>query len=399
MSRPAEYVAQVGAWAADLRVGGTATWAEFRAGDPAPGPPPPGPLPGSAQLEVVRRLALRAPDLPRFADLADLVLGTASPGRGLVDTPLPWADEPAFGTPAVEPELLPADELVRAAAAVLVRLLVDAPPAAATRPSRGGRWRRRGFVVLGAPGAAAAVRDALVGAGWREGGLRPTYLVLGGPLDDLMAERWAARVRAGAGMRWHRMWRTAATHDRVPPALRLPEIAGRLADQFGADRVHVVLGADPAAVLAGVGAVLGTKLGTEPGTEPGTKLGAPARADVTGTDLLRVLNPLLVLAAGEEGRRRVVAGPWASARAAVTFADPYAAGLGGPPGLRPWAAATARRMAGQLRAGDYAVHGDPDLLVPTTDRERPASVDPADVLELALGLVAELWQRASGGTA
>lgn len=388
MSRPAEYVAQVGAWAAALRVGGTATWAEFRARGPADALAPTGPLPGSAQLEVVRRLALRAPDLPRFADLADLVLDTASPGRGLVDTPLPWADDPAFGTPAVEPDQLPADELVRAAAAVLVRLLTDAAPAPTAPPSRGSRWRRRGFVVLGSPGSAAAVRDALVGAGWREGGLRPTYLVLGGPLDDLMAERWAARVRAGAGMRWHRMWRTAATHDRVPPALRLPEIAGRLAEQFGADRVHVVLGADPDAVLAGVGAALGVRLDA-----------APARADAAGTDLLRVLNPLLVLAVGEEGRRRVVEGTWASARAAVTFADPYAAGLGGPPGLRPWAAATARRMAGQLRAGDYAVHGDPDLLVPTTDRERPTAVDPADVLELALGLVAELWQRASGGTA
>lgn len=389
MRQPDEYAALVDAWANALRAGGTPTWAEFRAAPVTTAGDGVGEtLPGSTQLELVRRLAARSAGLPRFADLADLVLGTTSPGRGLVDTPLPWAgDDARFGTPAFEPDLLPAEELVRGACAVLVRQLVAAPTT--LRPlDRGARWRRRGFVVLGAPGTAEAVRRALVDAGWREGGFRPTYLVLGGPLDDLMAERWAARVRAGAAMRWPRMWRTAATNDRVPPGIRLPEIAERLTRQFGAARVHVVLGPDPAAVVAEVGRVLGV------GLADGAR-----RTDVAGTDLLRRLNPLLVLAAGEERRRAIVGDVWAPARAATPFADPYAAGLAGPPALRAWAAGTAARMAEALRAGDYAVHGDPDLLVPTTDRDRPPAVDPVDVLELALGLVAELWLRANEGTA
>ncbi len=393
-----EYAAQVGAWAAALRTGRSETWAEFRAGQTAVAASDPGsldgPLPGGAQLEVVRRLAVRHPGLPRFAELADLVLSAASPGRGLVDTPLPWPGEDRrFGSPAIEPELLPSEELVRVACAVLVELLVAAPVPAPAPVDRGRFWRRHGFVLRGAPGSAAAVRDALVAAGWREGGLRPTYVVLGLPLEDLMAQRWAARIRAGAGMRWVRMWRTAEKNDRVPKEIRTPDIAARLARRYGAGRVHVVLAPDPEALVRAVGTALGIDLGPA---------GPAPYADVTGTDLLRRINPLLDLAVGEQRRRELLVTNWPAVRGKVTVTDRYAAGIAGPHRLHAWGVAAGTRMADALRAGarsgDYAVHGDPDVLVPVRDRVRPHAVAPADVLELALALVAELWPRADEGT-
>lgn len=391
--------ARARAWAVALRSGATATWAEFRADTTAAPGPAEGPVPGSAQLELVRRLGLHAAGLSDFAALAELVLSTASPGRGLVDTPLPWpGEERAFGTPAIEPELLPADELVRAATAVLIRLLVEQPSTPVPRP-RGQRWWRRGFVVLGAPGTAEVVRDALLEAGWREGGRRARYLVLGGPLVDMMAERWVDRLQAGGEIRWARAWRVAASRDRIPARLHLPEVAARLAAEHGPDRVHVILGDDPQTVLAAVSAALRVELAVD----------ATSPTDVVGADLLRRLNPLLALAVGPEARTQVVAGPWTSARAAVRPVGCTQHGLAVPEAARRWAAATADRIAAELRAagaaGDYAVHGDPALVAEglhlgtePTDPDRPTSVDPADVLELALAMIAELWDQAKDGT-
>jgi hypothetical protein len=373
VSRPAGYDDQVRAWAAALRARDTRTWAEFRAAGPAPVST--GPVPGSAQLELLRRLGTReiARDFSGdFSGLADLVLGTASPGRGLVDPPLPWPGADAFGTPAVEPEAQPVSELVRAAVAVLARLLVDRPagPAARARVPR-APWRQ-GFVLAGAPVSVRAVREALLAAGWREGGRRATYLVLGGPLEDLMAERWSARIDAGAGMRWRRMWRTAATRDRIPAGIDLPALAEQFAARVGSRRVRVLLDEDPA---ARAGELLGVSI-------------TPIRPDVVATDLLRELNPLLVLARGESGRDILVAGPWAAALARVRRSPQR---LGTPPAFAGWAADAAGRMADRLSAGDYAVLGDPALLA----RRRPVrpAVPAEHVLDLALDLIATLWKE------
>src|SRR5215208_5318111 len=146
-----EYADRVRAWATQLRGGSTQTWTEFLATPAAPSETThrDDPLPGVAQLELVRRLAPAG--LPEFDQLADLILSTAGPGRGLLDAPLPWprGTDTTIGTPPVAPEDVAADELLRVGAGALVRLLAAESREPVARPSR--RWRpwQRGFTLLG----------------------------------------------------------------------------------------------------------------------------------------------------------------------------------------------------------------------------------------------------------
>lgn len=379
-----EYTERVRAWAGQLRVGSTQTWAEFLAA-PAIAALPWGadaPLPGAGQLELVRRLAMERP--PQHARLAELVFGTAVGGRGLVDVPLPWPPDdspdhasPVIGTPPVASDELSADEVLRVAAAVLVRLLAAARPGPLEGEGRAWRPWRRSVTLLGAPATVAHLRGALRERGLREGGARTTYLVVGAPLDELMAQRWSARVRAGAGMRWQRMWRTAEVHDRVPPGIAVPALAARLADQVGPARVHVVLGADTDATARLVGEVLGVELGS-----------FEDRHDALATDLLRRVNPLLTLAVGEARRREIVAGVWPEVSAGEDSGP-----LAVPAGHRDWAVRTGERMATALTSGRYAVHGDPALVVPARRPGARHAPDPDDVLRHALRVVDRAWQR------
>jgi hypothetical protein len=390
MSRDEEYADRLRAWADRLRAGSTQTWTEVLDSGDTTGPGRGGPgrggstaLPGAAQLELVRRLAGRA-DLkaaPDFGRLADLVLTTAGPGRGLVDVPLPWPardhEDTLVGTPPVAPEELPAEEVLRVCAGVLVRLLAAEPREPVRHPSRPWRPWRRGFTLLGAPTTVDLVRGALLARGLREGGARTTYLVLGGPLEELMAQRWSARVRAGAGLRWQRMWRLAATNDRVPPGIALPTIATHLAEEFDASRVHVVLAPDAGATLTLVGEILGVTAG------PITH-----RYDPLATDLLRRVNPVLTLAVGEEARRELVARVWPEVAGGEDSGP-----LGVPGGQLGWATGAGERMAVALGGGRYAVHGDPALVVPTRRPGVRRAPDPDDVLAHALTVVARAWRR------
>jgi hypothetical protein len=374
-----EYAERVLAWAGSLRAGSSRTWKEFLddPGDVERLHWHDRPLPGAAQLELVRRLA--GSGLPRFAELADLVLTTAGPGRGLVDTPLPWPADRGIGAPAVEPDQLPAEEVLRAAAGVLTRLLASEADLPDPRVSRPWRPWRRGFTLLGAPTTVDLVRAALRARGLREGGPRTTWFVLGGPLEDVMAQRWSARVRSGAGLKWQRLWRTAATNDRLPPGVALPTIAQHVADEFDPARVHVVLADDPSGALEVVADVLGVTGGR---LEP--------RVDVLATDLLRRLNPVLGLAVGEDGRRRIVDRAWTDLAGGEAPAP-----LGAPAAHLDWAISAGERMADALSAGRYAVHGDPASVVPTRRAGVRRAPDPDDVLAHALLVVGRAWQRAT----
>ncbi len=373
-----EHSALVRAWAAQLRAGSTQRWSDFREGaTPAAGD---GPVPGGAQLEVVRRLDK---ELGAFDELADLIFATAGPGRGRVDVPLPGGPA-GFGFLPTEPDALPADELIRIIRGALVTLLTrDVPPA--RQPDRSWSPRlpwRRSVVVLGAPLTAAALRAELREHGIREGGRRPTCVVVGGPLDQLMAERWSARVSAGGEMRWQRMWETAVAQDRLPPGIQLGTLANGLVEQFGAAHVHVVLAADPEAACATAGAVLGLDLAL-PSPRPGSGLLA--------TDLLRGLNALLVMKVGEDGRDRIADQVWPEL-AGVEARTALAA----PRGRVGWARTTAEAMAEELRSGDYAVHGDPGIVVPVHDTSVRRRVEQEDVLEFGLGVLGRAWTRDLG---
>ncbi len=400
MTGEPEYQAAVRAWAARLRAAEPVTWSAFCAsGDGASVGARVDPsttlVPGSGQLEIVRRLAVlhRSEGLPDFAGLADLVLASSGPGRGLVDPPLPWpGSAPGHGPAPVEPDLLPGTELVRAASGALVPLLLRSP-VAPVHPTASSRLRRylpgrHRFAVAGTPLTAAAVRTALLDAGWVEGGSRATHLVLGRDLESMMAEHWAARTLAGAERRWRPLWRRAVTTESLPPRLRLDEIAARRSNEHGPGAVHLVLGRDAAEIAAGVRAATGA----------GISLG-PIDADVVAADLLRRLNPFLVLAGGSAGRRTAIAGPWPAALRDARRSTSRTA-LGAPRGLLPWAIGTADRMAGRITGrvpdaaagGDYAVHGDPAVLVPDRGRDVARTVDPDDVADLAVRMIAALWR-------
>jgi hypothetical protein len=375
-----EYADRVRAWAAQLRGGSTQTWSEFLEA-PATAAKPSvdrdAPLPGVAQLELVRRLAPAG--LPEFDRLADLVLSTAGPGRGLVDAPLPWptGSDATIGTPPVAPDDVPADELLRVCAGALVRLLAAESREPAAPPSR--RWRpwQRGFTLLGAPTTVGLVRAALLERGLREGGSRTTYFVLGGPLEALMEQRWSARVRAGAAMRWQRMWRIAASNDRLPPGVALPSLAEHLADEFTSSRVHVVLAPDATTTLALVAEILGVSAGP-----------VPDRHDPLATDLLRRVNPVLTLAIGDEGRRNVVNRVWPEIASGEDSGP-----IGAPAAQLDWAVAAGERMARSLSGARYAVHGDPTLVVPTRRPGVRRGPEPDDVLRHALVVIGRAWRR------
>jgi hypothetical protein len=371
-------------WVDHLRSGGTTTWREWRSLEHPAVPVRGSSLPSAAQLEVVRRLAEGEDGGANLARLADLVTGTPVGGRGLVDAPLPWpTSTPIGGAPAVEPDALPANELLRVCVAAIVRtILHDVQPPA--RPARMRRrpWRRA-FVVEGTSPHAVAVREALLGAGQVEGGRRPTVLVVGGPLDAMMATHWRLRVEAGAGARWRRVWSGSAARGTLPSSVDVAALAEGWASRVGADKVHVVLEREPAGAVAAAGRVLDLRL------DPVEDL----HSDVVRTDLLRRINQALAIR-GPETARAFREGTFGE----YLFRSAPGRPLGVPRPQLAWAREQAQAMVIRLGAAGYAVHGDPRVVVPSCDPALRRSVDPADTLRHALLALAgcESLTRATG---
>jgi hypothetical protein len=359
-------------WVEHLRSGGTTTWREWRGQRHPAAASPAAPLPSAAQLEVVRRLAEQAVGEETITRLADLVTSTPVGGRGLVDVPLPWPTAPSTGAaPATEPEDLPARELLRVCVTVIARLSRSAgsPAVVAQRRRRRRPWQR-GFVVAGTSPHAGAVRDALLDAGRVEGGHRPTVLVVGAPLETMMAMHWRRRVEQGSGTRWRRVWSRTVAAGALPEHVDLADTAAAWADRVGAGNVHVVLERDAADAVAVAGRLLDVRLDPAPG--PG--------ADVVDTDLLRRLNQVLAIRG---------AGTLAGSTAECLRA-PWARPLGVPRAQLGWAVEQAEVMATRLAAGGFALHGDPRLVVPSSDASLPRSVDPDETLARALVVVSGL---------
>ena len=380
MTDPA-FEAAAWSWVEHLRSGGTTTWRAWRATEHEPVQPRWPLLPTGAQLEVVRLLAAWEsssqghPD-DTFATVADRVSRTPVGGRGLLDPVLPWSPATTAGAPEIEPDELPVGELLRVCVAAIDGWFLDQATARGVpqRPRR--RPRRPAFVVAGVSPHAESVRRALLDAGHLEGGHRPTALVVGGPLDAMATMLWRRRVERGAGIRWRRLWAGLAARRVLPAALDLVAVADSWVLQVGADRVHVIVQRDPAAAVRDAGHVLGIA-------------SAPARPwtpDVVGTDLLRRLNQSLAIR-GPETTRRLLESPLGQAFfQGLHIAENHP--LGVPLPQLPWALEQAEALAVRLAAGAFTVHGDPRVVVPSSDPAMPRSVDPRDTLSSALLVLA-----------
>lgn len=378
------YGQAVSSWAAHLREGGTTPWSDWAgpAGEHLRDVPVMHPLPDAVHLELVRRINLAAgPDATDLGGLADRVFATASPGRGLLDVPLPWPETPRrFGTPARDPGSLPDEELVRLAVGVLAHLLPDVPPPPVPqlRSPLPLPWRRR-FRLHGAPATAAVVRRSLLTQGHVETDWRSTHVVIARPVEVMMAEHWGEAVRNGGILKWSTIWRRAEVAGRLPEPIDVTAIAHRLSARRR-ETLHVVVAreADVAASLAaGV-------LRADPAVIQGT-------GDAALSDLLRRLNRLTALTQGPVRVREL-------SRTLVSLLDQDTAGSDDvvrpvtPPASLAWAREVAASGAAELRHAGYAVHGEPDALAPT-DHRLPGTVDRERTLELALTACLRTWPK------
>lgn len=374
------YAAAVTAWAAHLRAGGTTPWSAWvpPAEDALRDVPVIRPVPDAIHLELVRRINLAAGAHGGSAGLADRVLRTAAPGRGLLDVPVPWpADPQRFGTPARDPSELPAEELVRLAVGVLAHLLPGlAPPPPEEHPTRWPRpWRRR-FRLHGSPTTVGAVRRGLQAQGHVETDLRPTHLVIALPVEVMMAEYWSDSVRHGGILKWSTTWRRAQAAGRLPAPIDVARIANSLHGRRG-EPVHVIVTREPDLAAALVADVLRSR-----------PVEVRGRGSASESDLLRRLNRLTALTRGpaQVGRlSRTLVGLIEQSTAGPSDSTPMT-----PPASLAWAREVAATTAGELRVAGYAVHGEPDALAPT-EPQRPGTVDREHTLELAVTACLRTW--------
>jgi hypothetical protein len=381
--RPAStYEQAVRSWTEHLRGGGTTPWSAWVSSGAVPDVDVSAgrSLPGAAQLEVVRRLALVSDlDGPRFARLADVVLHRSAPGRGLAQQPLAWPATSGaprrFGAPPTDPSDVPLDELVRVAIGTLTALLLAAPAPVEQADLRRRRFTRSpAFALAGAPVTTSAVRRALGAAGHAEGGASPRVVLLADPFDVSLAQVWSARVQRGAPVRWSGFVERWANRRELPPSADYPALAQRWAAEVGADAVHVLVA--PRDAVAETARLLGVDLGRarHPGLQPRWKDLSPASVDVA-----RRVNAVLNVRAGGALRAAAVR---ACAAALVVVADrPRPLTVPGP--FRQWATERARRVADDLGEGGYPVLGDLVRIVPRSEG-LPTGPRRDDVLRVAL---------------
>ena len=386
MSRPS-YEQAVTSWAAHLRDGGTTAWDLFRDKvGPAAGSGTQ-PLPDSVHLELVRRINLASGGVAH-PGLVDLVLATVAPGRGRVDIPLPWPDSPPrFGIAPIDPVALPSRELVRLSVGVLARLLPGVPvlPAQPVRARWPLPWRRR-FRLHGSPGTVAAVRQALLAQGLVESDWRPTHVVIARPIEVMMAEHWAASVRAGGILRWNTLWRRTRASGRLPDRIDVAAIAGRLGGEVRGRRpgsnLHVVVARDAHDALTLTADLLDIR-----------PVEAPETGDPCASDLLRRLNRLTALTAGPEHVGVLAASLVRVLAEAPIPSDPLPPVT--PRASLPWAGATAEATRDAITSAGYPVHGDPGALLPAELR-RPETIDRDRTLDLAVNASLRAWQLQEG---
>ena len=331
-----------------------------------------GPLPGAEQLELLRRLNATGPVSPA---LAERVLTTSAPGRGRRGLPLVGdGPPPAYGAAPVDPGELAPEELLRGAGLMLAQDLL----AGACDPEPRYRWRRRlrrRYRLVGDRWLIGPVRDELLRRGRPQGGPGMRVYVVGAPLDELLAHVWTARCFGQGAISFQRWLARARRAGDVGGHADLLRIARWWAERVGPSRVEIVL--DPTELPA----LLGVR----------RRLPGPPRLTADAVEVARHTGPALSLLVDPDERRRLLHRallPRLQRMAAAGAAGPA---LAVPAEHLDWLTDRARVMREGLLADGYAVHGDPDLLLP---RERAGAVaagapEAAGALALILRLLVD----------
>ncbi|MCW2835809.1 MAG: hypothetical protein JWN68_3762 [Nocardioides sp.] len=361
-------------WVAHLRGGGTTPWHAWAGG----AEPTARVLPGAQQLELLRRINIaESSDEPHrgrshlSTRLADRVVTAAAPGRGKPDLPLVGVGPSAYGPLPVDPSLLPADELIRVATSVLAEDVVAlGVPAPARQLPRS--WRRD-VRVVGNPLEAAHLRAYVVGRR-PPSRKRAAVLVVGGPLDQMLADVWSRRCferGSGAWLEWLRFWQQRG---ELPPRIDLPAVAARQLESHRG--VRVVLDSSALPELLRV-----------------RRIRPPTRPGADAAELARRIATVVGLLVPSEVRAALMTETLLP-RMPATDTPPVAL----PDEHRAWVGAAAHRMARQLRCAGYPVVGDPDSVLPLESSGSGASVAQGAasselVLELAVRmLVDQTWK-------
>jgi hypothetical protein len=341
---------------AHLRAGGTTPWRAFHETTADHG----WAVPGAQQLELLRRLNVAGTPSER---LAERVLAASAPGRGQPDLELVGvAPDRRFGARPVDPEDLPQGELVRVATSLLAEDLVAAGP----RPVREGfprPWRVR-YHLAGDPLRAADLRAHLIRRGRAPGGPTPVAVVLGGPVDRLVAGAWSRRCFEQGVERWPDFLHRWRQRRQLPPRVDIAEIADRMAARHGWEHVRVVL--DPAQLPRTFG-VRRLPDWHEPGAdvvELGRRIAAVVGLLVPTQERAALLSTTLWRAMPRTDTP------------AIAVPDEHA----------DWLAAMARRTEARLRRGGYPVVGDLAGLAPVAAGPPPGRL-PDRVLDLALRML------------
>ncbi len=364
-----ERLPRVEAWLAHLMAGGTSSWHDFNRLEVTATPLPVGAatrLPGAQNLALLRRLNVAGSP---SAHLVQQVLAASLPGRGRPDLLVRGADEPRWGTRPVDPDTLPAAELLRVAVGLLADRVAAAPLAEAGR-RRPRHWARH-YELSGDPWRVSTLGDSLVADGRLPGGRAAHHLVLAGPLDQMLASLWTRRAHGDGIQGWQAWLEGWARRDALPERLDVATLAETAAARLGPDRTHLVL--DPSALPA----LLGVR----------HPIATTALAGAGSADLARRIASALRIRVPTKARRERT---WQVL--APALARPGEQPVTVPQEFSGWLQERAEVLVRRVRAGDYAVHGDPSLLWPGTAGAAARPVPPAQTLAWAVELLLdERW--------
>jgi hypothetical protein len=269
-------------------------------------------------------------------------------------------------------------ELLRAASVQLAECLLDTVET--TPVPRPRRWLRlRGkaepdrqrfpYRLVGAPWLTLPIRDELERQGRLPGADGFTVYVLGGPLDEVAAAAWKFRTFTNRVNPWPIWMRDARRRGWFGPRADLPRIARWWADRIGKDRVEIVT--DPALLpgLLGVDSVPG-----------------PWPVSAESHEVARVIGQVLSVRTDLETQRTLLIDRLRPRLEKLEPLFPGAREVGVPVESLDWVETQARAQRDALAGAGYALHGDPDRLLPSGKATQ--GPDERRALALALSLLA-----------